>query len=160
VSGTMRCPKCASLETKVLDTRTGKNENSIRRRRECLSCGYRFTTVEEVLRADLQVVKRDGRREEFDRNKMLAGLRKAVEKRPIDVMQIEMMVADVLAALEREYDQEIPSQAIGEQIMLRLRHLDQIAYVRYASVYKDFRDIGELAQEINELRAATEDGQG
>lgn len=154
----MRCPKCTSLETKVLDTRTGKNETSIRRRRECLDCGYRFSTIEEVLRADLQVVKRDGRREEFDRNKMLGGLRKAVEKRPIDVMQIEMLVADVLAALEKEYDHEIPSQAIGEQIMLRLRHLDQIAYVRYASVYKDFRDLGELAQEIMDLKASTEHG--
>ncbi|MDP4880436.1 MAG: transcriptional regulator NrdR, partial [Opitutales bacterium] len=138
----MRCPKCTSLETKVLDTRSGKNETSIRRRRECLDCEYRFTTIEEVLRADLQVVKRDGRREDFDRSKMLGGLKKAVEKRPIDVMQIEMLIADVLASLEKEYDHEIPSQAVGEQIMLRLKHLDQIAYVRYASVYKDFRDLG------------------
>lgn len=152
----MRCPKCASLETKVLDTRTGKNETSIRRRRECLECGYRFTTIEEVLRADLQVVKRDGRREDFDRSKMLGGLKKAVEKRPIDVMQIEMLIADVLASLEKEFDHEIPAHAIGEQIMLRLRHLDQIAYVRYASVYKDFRDLAELAQEINELKASTD----
>ncbi|WP_269527228.1 transcriptional regulator NrdR [Coraliomargarita parva] len=155
----MRCPKCTSLETKVLDTRTGKNETSIRRRRECLDCGYRFTTIEEVLRSDLQVVKRDGRREDFDRNKMLGGLRKAVEKRPIDVMQIEMLVADVLASLEKEFDHEIPAKAIGEQIMLRLKKLDQIAYVRYASVYKDFRDLAELAQEINELKEASEHGQ-
>ena len=152
----MRCPKCASLETKVLDTRTGKNETSIRRRRECIDCGYRFTTIEEVLRADLQVVKRDGRREDFDRAKMLGGLKKAVEKRPIDVMQIEMLIADVLAALEKEFDHEIPAHAIGEQIMLSLKHLDQIAYVRYASVYKDFSDLSELAQEINELKASTE----
>lgn len=152
----MRCPKCTSLETKVLDTRTGKNETSIRRRRECLDCGHRFTTVEEILRADLQVVKRDGRREDFDRNKMLGGLKKAVEKRPIDVMQIEMLIADVLAALEKEFDQEIPARAIGEQIMARLKHLDQIAYVRYASVYKDFRDLSELAQEINDLKTFTE----
>ena len=151
----MRCPKCTSLETKVLDTRTGKNETSIRRRRECLDCGYRFTTIEEVLRADLQVVKRDGRREDFDRAKMLGGLKKAVEKRPIDVMQIEMMVADVLAALENEFDHEIPAKAIGEQIMARLKHLDQIAYVRYASVYKDFRDLSELAQEINDLKSSS-----
>ena len=155
----MRCPKCSSIEIKVLDTRTGKNETSIRRRRECLNCGYRFTTIEEVLRADLQVVKRDGRREDFDRAKMLGGLKKAVEKRPIDVMQIEMMIADVLASLEKEFDHEIPAQAIGEQIMLRLKHLDQIAYVRYASVYKDFRDLAELAKEINELKASTEDAQ-
>ncbi len=135
----------------MLDTRTGKNETSIRRRRECIECGYRFTTIEEVLRADLQVVKRDGRREDFERGKMLAGLKKAVEKRPIEAMQIEMLIADVLAALESEFDHEIPAKAIGEQIMLRLKHLDQIAYVRYASVYKDFRDLAELAQEINEL---------
>jgi len=154
----MRCPKCASLETKVLDTRIGKNESSIRRRRECLECGNRFTTIEEVLRAELQVVKRDGRREDFDRFKILNGLKKAVEKRPIDVMQIEMLVADILAALEREYDHEIPSRAIGEHIMQRLRHLDQIAYVRYASVYKDFRDLSELAEEISALNSLTEDG--
>ena len=154
----MQCPKCISLETKVLDTRIGKNESSIRRRRECLDCGYRFTTMEEVLRADLQVVKRDGRREDFDRAKILNGLKKAVEKRPIDVMQIEMLVADILAALEREYDHEIPSQAIGEHIMRRLKHLDQIAYVRYASVYKDFRDLSELAEEISALKSLTENG--
>ncbi|MFP4157283.1 MAG: transcriptional regulator NrdR [Opitutales bacterium] len=151
----MRCPKCTSLETKVLDTRTGKNETSIRRRRECLDCGYRFTTIEEVLRSDLQVVKRDGRREDFDRAKMLGGLKKAVEKRPIDAMQIEMLVADALVALEKEFDHEVPARAIGEQIMVRLKHLDQIAYVRYASVYKDFRDLAELADEINELKASS-----
>ena len=152
----MRCSKCTSIDTKVLDTRTGKNENSIRRRRECLNCGYRFTTIEEVLRVNLQVVKRDGRREDFDRSKMLGGLKKAVEKRPIDVLQIEMLIADVLTSLEKEFDHEIPAHAIGEQIMFRLKHLDQIAYVRYASVYKDFRDLTELAQEINELKASTE----
>ncbi len=152
----MQCPKCTSIDTKVLDTRTAKNENSIRRRRECLNCDYRFTTIEEVLRVNLQVVKRDGRREDFDRAKMLGGLKKAVEKRPIDVLQIEMLIADVLTTLEKEFDHEIPAQAVGEQIMLRLKHLDQIAYVRYASVYKDFRDLTELAQEINELKASTE----
>ena len=151
----MRCSKCTSLDTKVLDTRTGKNENSIRRRRECLDCGYRFTTIEEVLRVNLQVVKRDGRREDFDRAKMLGGIKKAVEKRPIDVLQIEMLIADVLTSLEKEFDHEIPAHAIGEQIMFRLKHLDQIAYVRYASVYKDFRDLTELAQEINDLKAST-----
>jgi transcriptional repressor NrdR len=154
----MRCPQCTSLETKVLDTRTGKNETSIRRRRECLDCGYRFTTIEEVLRSDMQVVKRDGRREDFDRAKMLGGLKKAVEKRPIDVMQIEMLIADALVALEKEFDHEVPAKAIGEQIMIRLKHLDQIAYVRYASVYKDFRDLAELADEINELKASSGNG--
>ena len=103
----MQCPKCTSIDTKVLDTRTAKNENSIRRRRECLNCDYRFTTIEEVLRVNLQVVKRDGRREDFDRAKMLGGLKKAVEKRPIDVLQIEMLIADVLTTLEKEIDQGI-----------------------------------------------------
>lgn len=154
----MRCPKCTSINTKVLDTRTGKNETSIRRRRECLDCEYRFTTVEEVLRANLQVVKRDGGREDFDRTKMLSGLKKAVEKRPIEALQIEMMVADVLASLEKEFDNEIPSRAIGEQIMVRLKQLDKIAYVRYASVYKDFRDLSELAQEINSLKDSSDNG--
>ncbi|MGC6423510.1 MAG: transcriptional regulator NrdR [Lentimonas sp.] len=154
----MRCPKCGSLETKVLDTRTGKNETSIRRRRECLECEYRFTTLEEVLHADMQVVKRDGRREDFDRNKILGGLKKAVQKRPIEIIQIEMLIADVLASLQKEFDQEVPAQAIGEHIMQRLKHLDQIAYVRYASVYKDFRDLSELAQEILDLRESTDHG--
>lgn len=156
----MRCPKCTSANTKVLDTRTSKNETSIRRRRECLECGHRFTTIEEVLRADLQVVKRDGRREDFDRAKMLGGLKKAVQKRPIDVMQIEMLIADALSSLEKEFDHEIPAKAIGEQIMTRLKHLDQIAYVRYASVYKDFRDLTELAQEINALKDSGTNAQG
>lgn len=155
----MKCPKCISPETKVLDTRIGKNESSTRRRRECLRCGYRFTTIEEVLRSDLQVVKRDGRREDLDRLKILNGLKKAVEKRPIDVMQIEMLIADMLATLEREYDHEIPSKAIGEHIMQRLKHLDQIAYVRYASVYKDFRDLSELAEEVSALKLLMENGE-
>ena len=154
----MRCPKCNSIETKVLETRVGKNETSIRRRRECLDCEHRFTTIESVLRADLQVVKRDGRREEFDREKLLAGLKKAVEKRPVDRIQIEMLVADLLAQLEKEFDHEVPSICIGEAVMHSLRDLDQIAYVRYASVYKDFRDLAELVQEIQELRASHSDG--
>lgn len=135
-----------------MDTRTAKNETSIRRRRQCLDCDARFTTVEEVLRGDLLVVKRDGRREDFDRAKMLGGIKKAVQKRPVDFMQIEMLVADVMASLEKEFDQEIPSKAIGEQIMVRLKQIDQIAYVRYASVYKDFRDISELLEEIDSLK--------
>lgn len=105
------------------------------------------------MREHLQVVKRDGRREDFERAKLLGGLRKAVEKRPIDTLQIEMLVADVMAELERGFDQEVPSSAIGELIMLRLRKLDTIAYVRYASVYKDFRDLSELEQEIRSLSA-------
>lgn len=147
----MHCPKCGHTETKVVDTRIGKNNVSIRRRRECLDCGYRFSTVEEILRDNLQVIKRDGSRDAFDRAKMLSGIRKATEKRPIEAEQIEMLIADVLDSIERDYDAEIPSEAIGGLIMERLRTIDQIAYVRFASVYKDFRDISEFAREINEL---------
>ena len=152
----MRCPKCNSLETKVLNTRMGKDEFSIRRRRQCLDCDYRFSTIEEIQRVDLQVVKRDGRREDFDRTKLLGGLKKAVEKRPIEMVQIEMMMASVMASLEKEYDHEIPSRAIGEHIMQSLKNLDHIAYVRYASVYKDFRDLTELTQEISALKESIE----
>lgn len=148
----MQCPKCSHADTKVLDTRLGKNNLSIRRRRQCLGCGYRFTTIEEILREGLVVIKRNGAREEFDRAKMLAGIRRAAEKRPIEAEQIEMMMVEIMDALEREHDSEIPSQAIGEQIMNRLKEIDQIAYVRFASVYKDFRDIEELAAEISGLK--------
>jgi len=148
----MQCPKCSHTDTKVLDTRLGKNNLSIRRRRQCLGCGYRFTTIEEILREGLVVVKRNGAHEDFDRAKMLAGIRRACEKRPIEAEQIEMMMVEIIDELEREHASEIPSQAIGEQIMTRLRNIDQIAYVRFASVYKDFRDIEELANEISELK--------
>lgn len=150
----MQCPKCSHADTKVLDTRLGKNNLTIRRRRQCLGCGYRFTTIEEILREGLVVIKRSGAREDFDRAKMLAGIRRAAEKRPIEAEQIEMMMVEIIDELERQHDHEIPSQAIGEQIMTRLKAIDHIAYVRFASVYKDFRDLEELAQEIHELKGA------
>ena len=148
----MQCPKCANLDTKVLDTRLGKNRLSIRRRRECLECHYRFTTVEEVLRDGVVVIKRDGGREEFDRSKMLSGIRKAIEKRPIQGEQIEIMIAEIMDVLERDYDVEIPSDAIGEHIMDHLKDIDKISYVRFASVYKDFRDFDELVSEVDNLK--------
>jgi len=151
----MQCPKCTHSDTKVLDTRLGKNSLSIRRRRQCLSCGYRFTTIEEILREGLNVIKRSGAREDFDREKMLAGIRRATEKRPVPSEQIEMMMVEIIDELERQYDSEIPTRAIGQEIMTRLREIDQIAYVRFASVYKDFRDIEELEQEISDLKVAT-----
>lgn len=148
----MQCPKCSHADTKVLDTRLGKGNMSIRRRRQCLDCGHRFTTLEEILREGLVVVKRDGRREDFDRMKLLTGIRRAAEKRPIESEQLEMMVAEVVDELERGFDTDIPSATIGQAVMERFRKIDQIAYVRFASVYKDFRDIGELAREIHELQ--------
>lgn len=148
----MQCPKCNERDTRVIDSRVSKDGLAIRRRRHCQRCGYRFTTAEEIVREGLYVIKNDARREEFDRNKILGGLRRACEKRPIDIEQIDMMVSDVTAALESEFDNEIPTAAIGERIMNRLRAIDKIAYVRFASVYKDFRDIDELAKEISDLK--------
>ncbi len=148
----MRCPKCNHEDTKVLDTRVGKDNLTIRRRRQCLSCSHRFTTLEEVLHEGMVVIKRGGQREEFDRTKLLNGIRKATEKRPIQAEQIEMMIAEVLDKLERQYDREIPSSAIGSEVMEGLKGIDQIAYVRYACVYKDFRDIEELAEDLRGLQ--------
>jgi transcriptional repressor NrdR len=148
----MQCPKCGAKDTRVIDSRVSNSGLAIRRRRACQSCGYRFSTTEEIIREDLYVIKNDNRREPFDRAKMVAGIQRATEKRPVDAEQIEMLIADVLAELEIEFDSEIPSRAIGERIMARLKAIDQIAYVRFASVYKQFRDIDELAREIHGLR--------
>lgn len=150
----MRCPKCQCPDSRVIDSRCVKDDSCIRRRRECPECEYRFTTTEITLRDDLQVIKRDARREAFDRDKLLSGLLRATEKRPIDREQIEGIVTNILEHLDSEYDTEVPSQVIGELTMARLKALDQIAYVRFASVYKDFRDIREMADEILELNTA------
>ena len=148
----MQCPKCGTTDTRVIDSRVSTNGLAIRRRRSCQSCNYRFSTVEEIIREDLYVIKNDGRRESFDRNKLLSGIQRAIEKRPVDGEQVEMLVADVLSDMEKEFDTEIPTKAIGERIMARLKGIDQIAYVRFASVYKQFRDIDELAKEIDGLQ--------
>lgn len=134
----MICPKCSTRDTRVIDSRIGRNGLSIRRRRECIACEYRFTTIEEVLRGDRVVIKSDGRREEFDRNKMLHGIRRACEKRPIDLEQIDMLISDVVIELEGEFDQEIPSAAIGKWTMEKLKTIDNVAYIRFASVYRNF----------------------
>ena len=147
----MRCPKCTSIEDKVIDSRITKEGNTIRRRRECLECGHRYTTIETLVRDGMVVTKRDGRREEFDREKLLHALRAACHKRPVDLEQITMMVDDVIDALEAQYENEIPSRAIGEEVMRHLRRIDQVAYVRFASVYKEFRDVSEFMEEIGNL---------
>ncbi len=152
----MNCPKCGHEDSKVLDTRTGRENRSIRRRRQCLACGHRFTTLEEALREGFLVVKKDGRREEFDHAKILNSLRKATEKRPIEAERLELLVTEVIETLEKEYDVEVPSRAIGEHLMARLKQIDQIAYVRFACVYKDFKDISALAEEIKALKTALE----
>ena len=147
----MRCPKCTSIEDKVIDSRISREGNTIRRRRECLECGHRFTTTEGLVRDGLIVTKRDGRREDFSREKLNHAVRAACHKRPIDAEQMAMLVEDVIDALEAQYESEIPSQAIGDAVMQRLRKIDQVAYVRFASVYKEFRDVNEFVDEISAL---------
>ena len=147
----MRCPKCTSIEDKVIDSRISKEGSTIRRRRECMECGNRFTTTEMLVREDLVVIKRDGRRDDFDREKLVRATRAACHKRPVDVEQITMLVEDVIDILEAQFESEIPSRAIGDAVMERLRRIDQVAYVRFASIYKQFRDVAEFMQEINAL---------
>ncbi len=147
----MRCPKCTSIEDKVIDSRISKEGSTIRRRRECLECGYRYSTTETLIRDGIVVLKRDGRREDFDREKLVRSVRAACHKRPVDAEQIAMLIEDLLDALEAQFEKEIPSQAIGEGVMQRLRSVDQVAYVRFASVYKEFRDVSEFVEEISTL---------
>jgi len=147
----MRCPKCTSIEDKVIDSRIARDGNTIRRRRECLECGHRFTTTEFLVRDSMVVIKRDGRQEPFDRDKLLRAVRAACHKRPVDNEQITMLIEDVLDAVEAEYESQVPTQAIGEHVMQRLRKTDQVAYVRFASVYKEFRDVSEFVNEISSL---------
>ena len=147
----MRCPKCTSIEDKVIDSRISKEGSTIRRRRECLECGHRYSTTEGLVRDGMVVIKRDGRREEFSREKLVHAVRAACHKRPIDAEQIGMLLEDVMDVLEAQYENEIPSSAIGDAVMQRLRAVDQVAYVRFASVYKEFRDVAEFMQEISTL---------
>jgi len=147
----MLCPKCRHTDDKVIDSRMSRDGAVIRRRRECLGCGHRFTTYEETERATLLVVKRDGRREEFDRRKLTAGFLKACEKRPVSVEQIDRTVEAIVEELGNKYDREVPATAIGEAVMKHLSELDEVAYVRFASVYRQFRDINEFVHTIQEL---------
>jgi len=147
----MRCPKCTSIEDKVIDSRIARDGNSIRRRRECLECGHRFTTNEEFVRDTLVVIKRDGRQEPFLREKLIGAVRAACHKRPVDNEQISMLIEDVIDAVEARYESQVPTKAIGEHVMQRLRKMDQVAYVRFASVYKEFRDVSEFVDEISSL---------
>jgi transcriptional repressor NrdR len=148
----MNCPKCKETDSRVIDSRIARDGLSIRRRRECQKCGYRFTTVEEIIREGLNVRKRDGRLEAFDRRKIVGGLRRACEKRPVPSEQIDMIVNDIVMELEAKYDQEVPSKQVGEMVMQKLKAIDQIAYVRFASVYRDFRDITEMEAAIHDLK--------
>ncbi len=146
----MRCPHCGYSDSKVTDSREA--EEGIRRRRECRSCGVRFTTYERVQSAALLVSKRDNRREEFNREKLLSGLRKACAKRPVDSRTIEKLVEDIEAELQHLGRAEVPTTVLGEMVMERLKNLDRVAYIRYASVYREFNDIESFEQAVKDLR--------
>jgi transcriptional repressor NrdR len=147
----MKCPFCGHPENKVVDSRESEEAQSIRRRRECLSCERRFTTYERVDEIPYMVVKKDGRREKFDRQKVLAGLLRACEKRPVGTNHLEDIVNGIEARVADSPDREIPSKQIGEILMSHLRELDKVAYVRFASVYLDFKDVKEFMDELKEL---------
>ncbi|MEL0119483.1 MAG: transcriptional regulator NrdR [Opitutae bacterium] len=142
----MRCPKCSSNDTKVVDSRSPREGSNIRRRRECNECGHRFSTLEQVLSEDLIVLKRNGTQEPFEKRKLLEGLRKALTKCPCNREQVELLVSDTLENLQSEFDQEIPSRAIADALMNRLRSIDSTAYIRYACKYLKFQEAGTSAQ--------------
>ncbi len=147
----MKCPYCGHLQDKVVDSRESREGEVIRRRRECLECSRRFTSYERVDEIPYMVVKKDGRRERFDRQKLIAGLLKACEKRPVRVNALEAVADRVEAALQERPDKEISTTEIGQHVMAELRQLDKVAYVRFASVYRHFRDIGEFMTELEDL---------
>src|SRR3990172_983502 len=147
----MKCPSCASVENKVVDSRLSKEGDVIRRRRECLKCNRRFTTYERVEESLPLVIKKDGRREPFDSQKILSGIQKACEKRPISIADQEEVVRQVEKMMVERGEREVSSEVIGERVMKELHDLDQVAYVRFASVYRSFKDINEFMNELKEL---------
>lgn len=147
----MRCPKCTHIEDKVIDSRSAKNGAVIRRRRVCLRCGHRFTTYEEIVRAPLRILKRDGRIEDFERRKLINGLERACEKRAISNDQIEKTVDAIIDELENEYERDVPSMVLGQKVMDKLEKLDEVAYVRFASVYRRFKDANQFISAIHEV---------
>lgn len=147
----MRCPKCGNQDDKVIDSRASKEGSTIRRRRECLACEHRFTTYEEIEHEGLVVLKRDGRREQFSKEKLLSGVRKACQKRPISPKVIEDLVEKIVDQITDKYDREVPGMAIGEAVMEGLRELDEVAYVRFASVYRRFQEATEFVQAVKKL---------
>ena len=144
----MKCPSCNYKETKVIDSRLSSDGSSIRRRRECLKCEKRFTTYEYIEEVPLMVVKRDDRRQPFDRKKIIFGIVKACEKRPVSIERIEEVTTEVERDIQKKYEREISSKIIGEMIMDKLAKLDEVAYVRFASVYRQFRDVNQFMSEL------------
>src|ERR1041384_5297424 len=147
----MRCPKCGCQDDKVIDSRASREGATIRRRRQCVACGYRFTTYEEVERGGLVVVKRDGRREEFSKEKLISGIKKACQKRPISPKLIEDLVERLVNEVTDKYEREVPGEVIGRLVMEGLRQIDEVAYVRFASVYRRFQEATDFVQEVKKL---------
>lgn len=151
----MICPKCGYSEDKVVDSRSAHNNRAIRRRRECLGCGHRFTTY-ETIEAPLQVIKRDGRREDFSREKLLTGLRRACHKRPVSIKTLEDLVTSIQNSYEQQHIREVESTEIGNKVMEKLREIDGVAYVRFASVYREFKDVTEFMEAVRKAQATPE----
>jgi transcriptional repressor NrdR len=149
----MRCPKCGCQDDKVIDSRASREGATIRRRRECIACEYRFTTYEEVERSGLLVLKRDGRREEFSKEKLFSGLKKACQKRPISPKVIEDLVERIVNDVTDKYEREVPAEVIGKLVMSGLRATDDVAYVRFASVYRRFQEATDFVHEVKKLEA-------
>jgi len=149
----MRCPKCGGQEDRVVDSRASREGATIRRRRECVQCNHRFTTYEEIERDQLMVLKRDGRREEFSKDKLLSGLRKACQKRPISPRVIEDLVEKIVDTITSKFDREVPAEFVGKMVMDELREIDDVAYVRFASVYRRFKEATDFVQEVKKLEA-------
>ncbi len=147
----MKCPYCGMQDSKVLDSRPADDRDSIRRRRECLSCGKRFTTYEMVERLPMIVIKKDGKRQEFDREKVLRGMIRACEKRPVQMEELEKIADEIEQELASTLDREIQTERIGELVMEKLRKVDEVSYVRFASVYRQFKDINTFMMELNKL---------
>ena len=149
----MKCPFCSFEDSKVVDSRPTDEGTSIRRRRECLHCGKRFTTYETVESLPMVVIKKDGSRQSFDRQKVLRGMIRACEKRPVSLAELERIADEIEQELQNSMEREISTEAIGEKVMERLRNVDQVAYVRFASVYRQFKDIDTFMTELNKLLA-------
>ena len=147
----MKCPYCAQIESKVVDSRPAEEGSSIRRRRECLSCHKRFTTYEIVESLPLMVIKRDGSRQAFDKNKLLGSMLKSCEKRSVSMSTLESISNEIEQSLQNEMEREVPSTEIGELVMEKLKDIDEVAYVRFASVYRQFKDINAFMTELNKL---------
>jgi transcriptional repressor NrdR len=149
----MRCPKCGCQDDKVIDSRASREGATIRRRRQCIACNHRFTTYEEVEREGLMVLKHDGRHEEFSKEKLLAGIKKACQKRPISPKVMEDLVEKIVDNVTGKYEQEVPADAIGRLVMEGLREIDEVAYVRFASVYRRFQEATDFVHEVKKLEA-------